>query len=95
MAKVVFKPDIGGIREVFRGEGVQNELAQIVADIERACTLSVLEDREAKGDDFHTAAPFASSVDIAKWTAIGEVRTISNEGYRFENKTHIMESFNH
>ncbi|GEM_PF-5189719 len=94
MARVDFEPHMPGIREIFCGDAVQGEIAGIVADIARACNDTAIEHRAANGSRL-TFTPFTSFVDVGKYTAIGEVRNITNEGWRLEQKYHLLESFNH
>lgn len=93
MARVDFEPSISGIREVLKGGGVQDELATIVADIGRAANMTAIE--HAHGGSQLDLMPFATSMDVAQWTAIGEVRTATKVGLAMESKYHILESFNH
>jgi len=90
-----FQVDVGGVREVLKAGPTEALLKQAAESIAGPCCSACYADRGTKGHVVSQKEPFNAWTSIGGYTAIGHVSTVNMEGWRFESKSKVLESYNH
>lgn len=91
MADFDFKWNRPGVREIWRSDGMQNALWEVVSPIAEQAS-EVVDLQYGHNPKY---PHYVAHVHVLDNTAIGSVKTVSIQSQIDENKYHTLEYFNH
>lgn len=95
MADMEFKANSAGIREVFKGSGMQAALMKYAQDLaSEANSRASGHEKELHIGTFKVP-PYAAHVDILRGTAVGACHTNGKIGQLDHSKFHTLNAVNH
>lgn len=86
-----FRPNSGGIIEVFTSGGMQAALAEVAAQLEAQANAAAHLSHATHG----IPAPYEGGVDVLSRTAIGYVSAANRAGRADQAAHHTLDSINH